>query len=287
MSAGFTIMVNLAFLVERIIIYPAAAAFSLGANIVRNIKLVVSYDGADFHGFQAQPGLRTVQGELEDAILRLTGERVQIHGSGRTDAGVHALGQVINFHTASRIPIEKWPIAMNVNMSADVAVLSAEEAPAEFHARFDARGKIYRYQIDKSTYPNIFTRKYAWHVPQALNMDAFDQALEHLVGQHDFTSFCNAATPLKDKVRTIERIWTEEKEHLLQVYVQGNGFLWNMVRIIAGTAVDAGKGKINADAIPTILAGRDRTLAGVTAPAHGLILQKVLYNDKNNKIEQF
>ncbi|MFC4765918.1 tRNA pseudouridine(38-40) synthase TruA [Effusibacillus consociatus] len=244
---------------------------------MRNIKLTVSYEGTDFHGFQVQPGLRTVQGELELALQKLTGEPVQVIGSGRTDAGVHAWGQIVNFHTASRIPTEKWAIALNVNLPQDLVVRAAEEVPESFHARFDAVGKIYRYQIDRGMFPDVFARRYAWHVPYLLDIEKMRKAAEYLVGELDFTSFCNAGTPLEDKVREIQQVTLVERGNLLSITVQGSGFLWNMVRIIAGTLTDVGKGRIDPERIPEMLQALDRTKAGVTAPAHGLTLIEVLY----------
>lgn len=244
---------------------------------MRNIKLTISYDGTGFHGFQSQPRLRTVQGELERAILKLTGESVKVIGSGRTDAGVHAWGQVVNFLTASRIPAEKWPIAMNVNLPSDIVVRSAEEVPVSFHSRYDAVGKVYRYQIDRGRYPDVFLRRYAWHVPQDLDLAAMQEAAGHMAGEHDFTSFCSSATPVEDKVRQVQKVQIEEREHLLWITVEGSGFLWNMVRIMVGTLVDAGRGRIAPDQIPEILRARDRTVAGETAPAHGLTLLRVHY----------
>lgn len=244
---------------------------------MRNIKLTVAYEGTDFHGFQVQPRLRTVQGELEQAIRKLTGEEIQVTGSGRTDAGVHAWGQIVNFYTSSRIPTEKWAIAMNVTLPDDLVIRAAEEVVESFHSRFDAVGKIYRYQIDRGVYPDVFARRYAWHVPYALDVQRMRDAAESLVGRHDFTSFCNAATPLEDKVREVQQISLVERGHLLYLTVQGTGFLWNMVRIIAGTLVDVGRGRIDSQRVSAILQARDRTLAGVTAPAHGLTLLEVLY----------
>lgn len=245
---------------------------------MRNIKLTVAYDGTDFHGFQVQPALRTVQGELEQAIHKLTGVTLQINGSGRTDAGVHARGQAVNFHTSSRIPVEKWPIAMNTVLPADVVIYAAEEVPPTFHSRYDAVGKVYIYQIDQSLSPDVFMRKYAWHVPYPLQLDSMREAASYFTGEHDFTSFCNVATPVKDKRRTIYDISVEPDQHILRIRVHGSGFLWNMVRILAGTIVDVGKGRIAPKQIPEILSAADRTKAGVTAPAHGLTLDKVMYD---------
>lgn len=247
---------------------------------MRNIKFIVSYDGTDFHGFQTQPNLRTVQGELQQAAERLTGESVSIIGSGRTDAGVHAVGQVINFRTSSRIPIEKWPIAMHTILPSDIVIRGAEEATPDFHARFDATGKKYLYQIDLGLYPNVFLRRYAWHVPYRLEIERMRMAAHHLTGEHDYTSFCNAATPVEDKIRHIHGISMEQVDQILKIVVHGNGFLWNMVRILTGTLVDVGRGRIPVDAVPDILAAKDRARAGVTAPAHGLTLFQVLYAEK-------
>jgi tRNA pseudouridine38-40 synthase len=244
---------------------------------VRNIKLIVAYDGTDFHGFQSQPNLRTVQSELQQAIERLTGESIQITGSGRTDAGVHAWGQVVNFHTSSRIPIDKWLIAMNSVLPQDLVIRGAEEASRDFHARFDATAKTYLYQIDPGLYPDVFRRRHVWHVPYRLEIDSMRKAAVWFTGEHDFTSFCNASTPVEDKVRQIHEIRVEEFGNVLKIWVHGNGFLWNMVRILVGTLVDVGRGRISSDEIPAILAAKDRTRAGVTAPARGLTLFEVLY----------
>ncbi|BCJ87309.1 tRNA pseudouridine(38-40) synthase TruA [Effusibacillus dendaii] len=246
---------------------------------MRNIRLIISYDGTNFHGFQTQPKLRTVQGQLQEAIEQLTGEYVQVIGSGRTDAGVHAEGQVANFHTSSKIPVDKWPHALNAVLPDDLVVRAAREVSPTFHARFDAKGKIYRYQIDRSVFPDVFVRRYAWHVSYPLDVGKMAQAASHMVGCHDFTSFCNAATPLEDRRRHVTDIRISEAGHLLHVTVSGKGFLWNMVRIMAGTLVDVGKGRIMPDEIPTIIHAQDRTYAGVTAPAHGLTLVQVEYED--------
>lgn len=257
-----------------------------GVGSMRNIKLIVAYDGTDFHGFQWQPKLRTVQGELQQAIERLTGESISIHGSGRTDAGVHAWGQVVNFHTSSRIPIDKWPIAMNSVLPPDLVIRSAEEAPLDFHARFDAIAKTYLYQIDLGSYPDVFRRRHAWHVPYRLEIEQMRKAADLFKGEHDFTSFCNASTPVEDKVRQIHEIRIiEEYRNVLKILVHGNGFLWNMVRILVGTLVDIGRGRMPYDEVPAILAAKDRTRAGVTAPAQGLTLFEVFYPE-NDSIEK-
>ncbi|MCX7572330.1 tRNA pseudouridine(38-40) synthase TruA [Tumebacillus sp. DT12] len=244
---------------------------------MRNIKLTIAYDGTNFHGFQVQPNLRTVQGVLEEVIGRVAQHPVSIIGSGRTDAGVHARAQVVNFETDVRIPVEKWPIALNTRLPDDLVVTAAEEMPPDFHSRFSAKGKVYRYQIDLSASPNVFTRLYAYHYPYPLRIEPMIEAARHLAGRHDFTSFCAANTPVENKVRLLHHVELTREDHLLTITCRGEGFLYNMVRIIAGTLLDVGRDRISPDAIPTILSACDRTQAGVTAPAHGLTMWEVLY----------
>lgn len=245
---------------------------------MRNIKLTISYDGTDFHGFQTQPNLRTVQGTLQARLEEVVGHPVSIIGSGRTDAGVHARAQIVNFHTSSRVPVEKWPIVCNVKLPNDLVVQDAVEVPEDWHARFSARGKVYRYQLDRSAFPDVFTRKYAYHYPYPICVERMIEAATHLVGRHDFTSFCAANTPVEDKVRMLHAVDLREEGHLLSVTCRGEGFLYNMVRIIVGTLLDVGRGKIEPGEIPDILLARDRKRAGVTAPAHGLTMWQVLYD---------
>jgi len=244
---------------------------------MRNIKMTIAYDGTDFHGFQVQPNLRTVQGLLQETLEGVVGHSVSIIGSGRTDAGVHARGQVVNFHTTSRVPTEKWPIVCNVKLPNDLVVQQAEEVPADWHARFNAIGKVYRYHIDRGAYPDVFTRAYAYHHPYALRIEPMIEAAQHLAGRHDFTSFCAAATHVEDKVRLLHSVTLDEQGPHLYITCRGEGFLYNMVRIISGTLLDVGRGKIAPDEIPAILDARDRTQAGLTAPAHGLTMWEVLY----------
>ena len=243
----------------------------------KNIKLKIAYDGTLFHGFQVQPNLRTVQGVLQQTVESIVGHPVSIIGSGRTDAGVHAKGQVVNFHTTSRVPLEKWPIVLNVKLPNDLVVEAAEEVPEDWHARFYATGKVYRYMIDRGPHPNVFTRHYAYHYPYPLRIEPMIEAAKGLEGRHDFTSFCAANTPVEDKVRLLHAVELQEDGHLLIITCRGEGFLYNMVRIIVGTLLDVGRGKIASSDIPAILQARDRTRAGLTAPAHGLTMWEVLY----------
>lgn len=250
---------------------------------MKKIQMVIAYDGTDFSGFQRQPGQRTIQGTLEEALHRLTGEEIQVHGSGRTDAGVHALGQVCHFTTASPIPAEKYPYILRRMLPKDIIVISAAEADADFHARKSAYWKTYRYQIDTQPVPNLFTRRFRTHLPFPVDLDAMQAAGNLLVGTHDFTSFCSAKTHVSDRVRTIYQCRVKEVPGGIDIVLTGNGFLYNMVRIIAGTLYEVGRHERSAEEIPAILAARDRTLAGPTFPPEGLLLVQVGYSPWHGK----
>jgi len=244
---------------------------------LRRLKCVVAYDGTDFSGFQAQPDQVTVQGEIEAALQRITGEPMQISGSGRTDAGVHACGQVIHFDTASSIPLEKWGFVLNNQLPDSIVIRSVEEVPDTFHARFDVRMKEYRYCIDNNPAADVFRHRYADHIRFPLDVEAMQRAARHLVGEHDFTSFCSAKTYVEDKVRTVYALFVERLDNEVWVTCRGNGFLYNMVRIIVGTLVEVGQGKRHPDELQDILAACDREKAGKTAPARGLTMWEVVY----------
>jgi len=272
---------------------------------VRNVALVVSYDGTDYQGYQSQPGGRTIQNKLEEAIRALTGEEVRLIGSGRTDAGVHARCQVVNFGTSSRIPIERWAIALNARLPGDIVVHSAHLVPDDFHSRHGAISKTYRYTINCYRTPDLFRRRYEFHHPTPLNVECMREALAHLVGEHDFTSFTSPHSTQPNHVRTIldarievehgadeqlysneayDRRWDEanypgKRRGIVHLYVTGTGFLYNMVRIIAGTLIEVGEGKRAPDELAVILAARDRAKAGPTAVPQGLILWEVEYAD--------
>ncbi|MGD6818688.1 tRNA pseudouridine(38-40) synthase TruA [Metabacillus sp. 84] len=244
------------------------------------IKMIIAYDGTDFSGYQVQPNGRTVQEELEQALGKLhKGEAVKVSASGRTDAKVHAYGQVIHFDTPLVIPAEKWPKALNTILAKDIRVLEALETTESFHARFGATGKEYRYVIDRSAVQNVFLRNYAYHYPHPLNIEAMRAAAEHLLGTHDFTAFCSAKTEVVDRVRTIDTIEFSEEGTRLTMSIRGNGFLYNMVRIIMGTLIDAGTGLTDPEEIPGMILSGDRRITGKTAPGHGLYLYKVFYDN--------
>lgn len=243
------------------------------------IKCTISYDGTSFSGYQVQPGKRTVQGELEKALEKLNkGTSIRVSASGRTDAGVHARGQVIHFDTALEIEPSRWQIALNSLLPADIAVNSVEFVPSDFHARFDAVGKEYRYFLLPSKHRDPFQRNYAYQFQYELDYDAMREASKQLLGTHDFTSFCSAKTEVEDRVRTLKEIDFYEENGLLVFRFIGDGFLYNMVRILVGTLLEVGTGRRAADSMQELLDCRDRTQSGKTAPGHGLYLWKVFYD---------
>ncbi len=248
---------------------------------MRNIKLTLAYDGSDFSGWQIQPSAATIQGTLASAIGRLTGEKVLPQGSGRTDAGVHALAQVATFVTESSIPAENLGKALNDILPGSIRILEAVEAPAEFHARKSARAKTYRYRMYRGAICPPFLSRYVWHHPYPLNEDAMRQAAGLVVGEYDFASFA-AVDPERGQeessnVRTIFcSSWQRSEDELIYT-VRGNGFLHHMVRNLLGTFVLVGKGTLAASDIASILEARNRSAAGATAPANGLYLVGVEY----------
>ena len=249
---------------------------------MQRYKCTITYDGSLFAGYQVQPGKRTVQSEIEKALTKMhKGEYVRVTASGRTDSGVHAKGQVIHFDSPYTFPAEKWERGLNAILPDDIVVLHSSEASPDFHARFDAEGKEYRYFISRSHHKDPFRRHYVSHFPYALNETSIRQAISYLVGTHDFSSFCAANTDVKDKVRTLHEIDFYEEGDLLVFRFVGTGFLYNMVRILVGTLLEIGNGKRKAEEIPMILEKKDRGLAGKTAPAQGLYLWKVHYGDGN------
>ncbi|MFS8629869.1 MAG: tRNA pseudouridine(38-40) synthase TruA [Bacillales bacterium] len=247
-------------------------------------KCTIAYDGANFYGYQVQPGKRTVQKEIEKVLEHMhKGKKVKIYASGRTDAGVHAKGQVIHFDSDLSLPAERWPLALNAQLPEDISVLAVEAVPPDFHARFDAIGKEYRYFVYRGKFRDPFRRHYAYHFPYPLDVDAIREGASFLKGKHDFTSFCSAKTEVEDRVRELTEIEITEDGDLLMFRFAGTGFLYNMVRIMVGTLLDVGAGKLKPEAIREILARKDRTCAGKTAPPQGLYLWQVFYGEKGDK----
>jgi tRNA pseudouridine38-40 synthase len=245
---------------------------------MQRYKAIISYDGTGFSGYQVQPGKRTVQSEIENVLLKMhKGTPVKIAGSGRTDAGVHAKGQVIHFESPLPISEEKWAVAINSLLPSDIAVLSVSKVHDAFHARFDVVRKEYRYLLYRSARRDPFLRNFAFQYPYDLDIDMMRKASEYLLGTHDFSSFCSAKTEVIDKVRTIEEIDIQSEGGCLTFRFAGNGFLYNMVRILVGTLLEVGAGDRQPSDIKDILESKDRRNAGKTAPAHGLYLWEVFY----------
>lgn len=249
--------------------------------------MVIGYDGTGYSGFQTQPSGNTVQDRLEEAIRGLTGETVKIHGSGRTDAGVHARGQVAHFHTHSEIPAERWSLALNTRLPDDIVVYEAWEAPLDFHSRRSAKRKTYRYSIQYSKFPDMMHTRHRFHHPRPLNTDAMKEAIAYVVGEHDFTSFCTARTGVESRVRRIydadiiiipDPLPGDDRACSIHIEITGNGFLYNMVRILVGTLIQIGQGKRRPGDMRLILEAKDRSKAGPTAVPHGLTLWRVEYD---------
>jgi tRNA pseudouridine38-40 synthase len=248
---------------------------------MRNVRLLLSYDGTDFAGWQVQPETLTIQGTLASAIGRITGEIVLPQGSGRTDAGVHAIAQVATFSTASPIPVSNFVKALNDVLPSSIRVLDADQVPEEFHARKSAHRKTYRYRIYRGRICPPWLVRYTWHYPFPLDEEAMAEAAKFILGEHDFTSFA-AVDPEKGvekgpNVRTVTQSqWSRDQEELIYE-IEGNGFLHHMVRNLVGTFLLVGKGTWQPRDVQRILAAKDRSAAGATAPASGLWLVKVEY----------
>lgn len=245
---------------------------------MRNIKLTIEYEGKDYNGWQKQPNHLNIQGEIEKAIQHITGEEVDLIGSGRTDAGVHAFGQVANFKTNSDFPIEKMATAINSQLKQSIRVLKSEEVPLDFHSRYHCHQKTYAYIIDNSNQGTAIYRNITYHIAQPLNLEKMQEAANYLLGEHDFSSFKSSGTSSKNSVRTIYKAQVLKEQDRVIIMLTGNGFLYNMVRIIAGTLVEVGLGHISSEEIKNILEAKDRKKAGKTLPAKGLFLMSVEYD---------
>ena len=244
---------------------------------MRNIKLKIEYDGKDFNGWQKQPNKLNIQGEIERAIKDITGEEVELYASGRTDAGVHAIGQVANFKTNSNVPIEKFPIALNTKLKRSIRVLEAEEVEESFHSRYNCKKKTYRYVINNSENGTAIYRNFEYNFSQKLDIDKMKEAAEFFVGEHDFKGFKASGTSSKSSIRTIYKAEVIKQNEKIIIELTGNGFLYNMVRIISGTLIEVGIGKIQPSEIKDIIKSGERERAGKTLPPQGLYLVKVEY----------
>lgn len=245
---------------------------------MRNLKIVLEYDGVGYHGWQRQEGLLTVQQVLEESISRITGERVGIVGSGRTDAGVHALNQVAHFKTSSSLALRNLLLGINSLLPYDVVVKELQEVDELFHARFDVKSKIYMYQIFNAPFRSALHRNYSWHVYASLNLIKMEEGLSFLKGVHDFSSFCGKKDGESNCIRNIKTARIEKtSSEFIRVYLEADGFLRYMVRTIVGTLVEIGMGKRAPLEMSHIIEARERKWAGITAPPQGLFLMEVKY----------
>ena len=244
---------------------------------MRNIKLTLEYDGTNYLGWQRQKVGITLQETLEEAIKLLTKEEIEVTGSSRTDAGVHAKGFVANFKTNSKIPSEKFREAINYKLPDDIVILKSEEVEEEFHSRYNAIGKTYSYSILNREVPSAIDRNYLYHVKRKLDLESMKEACQYFIGTHDFSAFKTSGSSVKTTVRTITELYIEENSDIIKIYVTGDGFLYNMVRIIVGTLIMVGSNKIKPLEIKDIIASKEREKAGICVPARGLVLEKVYY----------
>lgn len=244
---------------------------------MRRIKLTIAYDGTNYHGWQRQKNLVTVQQMLEERLAKIFGEPLSVIASGRTDTGVHAYGQVVSFSTNGKIPLENIVKAARTVLPASIAVLAAEEVPEDFHARYNAIAKRYLYKIVQTNLPDPFQANYVWLINEQLDVKKMQQNVDLLIGVHDFSSFMASGSTSTQPVRTIYAAEWQKKDDELIFSIKGNGFLYHMVRNIVGTSVAVGLGKLSIDDFAKIFEAKDRNLAGKTAPAQGLYLDKVYY----------
>ncbi len=242
-----------------------------------NIKLVIEYVGTRYHGWQRQPNLPTLQGILENCITQISDERIRLMGAGRTDAGVHALGQVANFKTESRLKAQTWKRALNALLPEDIVVLKTKVVAETFHARRSARSKIYQYRILNRKTPSAISAAFTWHTPIPLNLKWMRAAARSLQGLHDFSSFCGKASAAKGTTARLLRLSIERQQDIILITLTGTNFLQYMVRNIVGTLVKVGLGKLSSEKVLSILKARDRRQAGPTAPPQGLFLVRVNY----------
>ncbi len=245
---------------------------------MRTFKLIIEYDGTQYKGWQVQPGRPTIQGVIQETLERLTGKPLSLIGSGRTDAGVHAVAQAAHFKAETRMDVPSIQRALNSLLPPDIVIKEIEEVDDSFHARRQTRCKLYEYRILNRGLRSAFHRGYAWHIPYPLDLGRMEEATEFLLGEHDFSSFRSAGSSTKSPVRRVIRAeWKRGRDGLVRFEIEGSGFLKQMVRSLVGTLVEVGRGKITPEEFRRILASKDRTKAGPTAPARGLFLKEVKY----------
>ena len=244
---------------------------------MRKLLLSISYDGTDFCGWQRQSKDRTVQQVIEDSLSRISKENVQILGCSRTDAGVHALDQKATFKTNCKIPTDKYALVLNTALPNDVLITDCHQVDIDFHPRHEAKKKQYEYLIVNSNEIDIREKRYCWQITEQLNIDEMKKACQYFLGEHDFSTFCAAGSQVVNKVRNIYKAQINELNNKVTFTIEGDGFLYKMVRIIVGTLVDIGLGKIKAEEVPNIINSKSRQRAMTTAPPQGLCLKKIIY----------
>ncbi|NLB89470.1 MAG: tRNA pseudouridine(38-40) synthase TruA [Syntrophomonadaceae bacterium] len=244
---------------------------------MHRIKLILEYDGSNYHGYQRQKNAHTIQEEIESGILKLVGQSINTISAGRTDTGVHALGQVVAFDTDSSIPPEKWSFALNSVLPPDIRVISSELASSEFHPRYDAISKIYNYKIYRKAQGKTIFRNYALCMTEPLNIPAMQEACKLIIGKHNFKSFCASGSSVKNFERTVMNCAITEEWPFVNLEIEANGFLYNMVRIIMGTLLEIGQNNLKPEMMSDIIKAENRALAGPTAPPQGLYMVEVKY----------
>ena len=245
---------------------------------MKNVKIIIEYDGTDYHGWQCQADLPTVQKTIEDAIRKITRENVKITGSGRTDAGVHAIGQVANFFIETRMDTDTLRKALNSTLPRDISIIKTQEVPDGFHAQFSSRSKVYEYRIFNMPHPPALQRNRVWHIQEKLDTKKMREAAAYLEGTHDFSVFATADITVKTTVRTVKRVHVRKtREGIISFEIEADGFLKRMVRMITGTLVETGRGKLTPEGFGQILAEGQKTKNVFTAPPGGLFLKKVIY----------
>lgn len=244
---------------------------------MRNVKLTIEYDGTNYCGWQKQNNEKTIQEEIEKAIYKAVGEVVEVIGSSRTDAGVHARGMVANFKTNATIPFDRFKYAINDKLPDDIAIIESEEVSEDFHARYDSKGKTYCYSIINRQQKPAIGRNYVYHFKWNLDIEKMREACKHFIGKHDFKAFRSLGSSVKTTERTIKELYIESEGEKINIFITADGFLYNMVRIIVGTLLKVGRGKIPVEDIEKIILLGDRKKAGPCVPAQGLILEKVYY----------
>lgn len=244
-----------------------------------NFKITLAYDGTRYSGFQLQENANTIQAEVEKALAVIYGEPIRISGAGRTDSGVHAKGQVFSFQADERVPARSLPSALKGLLPRDIVAWQGEAVEEGFHARFSPSRKTYCYTVDNAPFPDVFLRRFAYHFPSPLNLEAMREAALHLVGKHDFSAFRAASSDTRSSLRELEVLRINAEDSLIKFVFEADGFLYKMVRIMVGTLIKVGEGRMAAGNIEKILASHSRGQAGPTAPPHGLCLEKVVYEE--------